>query len=39
MEGIFDINSPKFLGGQNYHNVVLIGLSLAIAWKVGVFKK
>jgi hypothetical protein len=39
MEGIFDINSPKFLGGQNVHNVITIALALSIAWKVGVFKK
>ncbi len=39
MEGIFDINSPKWLGGTNVHNTVTIVLALAIAWKVGVFKK
>jgi hypothetical protein len=39
MEGIFDINSPKWLFGTNVHNTVTIALALAIAWKVGVFKK
>ena len=39
MNGTFDISSPNFLGGNNTHNLILIGLSLAIAWKVGVFKR
>jgi hypothetical protein len=39
MNGTFDISSPNFLGGNNVHNVILIGLTLAIALKVGVFKR
>lgn len=29
-----NIQSPKFLGGQNVHNVVLIGLLAYAAWKL-----
>ena len=31
---LLNINSPKFLGGQNVHNVVIIGLLLVAAWKL-----
>lgn len=39
MTGVLDIKSPNFLGGNNTHNVILIALSLGIAWKVGLFKR
>jgi len=39
MTGVLDIQSPNFLGGNNVHNVIIIALSLGIAWKVGLFKK
>ena len=39
MKDVLNIKSPNFLGGNNVHNVILIGLGVAIAWKVGVFKK
>jgi hypothetical protein len=39
MTGVLDIKSPNFLGGNNVHNVILIALSLAIANKVGLFKR
>lgn len=39
MEGILDIKSPNFLGGNNVHNVIQIGLLLLVAYKVGAFKK
>ena len=29
-----NINSPKFLGGQNVHNVILIGLLAYAAYKL-----
>jgi hypothetical protein len=39
MNGIFDIKSPNWLGGNNVHNtLIILGVGL-IAWKVGVFKK
>jgi hypothetical protein len=39
MNGTFDISSPNWLGGNNVHNtLILIGV-VAIAWKVGVFKR
>jgi len=31
---LLNINSPKFLGGQNVHNVVIIGLLAYAAWKL-----
>jgi hypothetical protein len=39
MEGFFDIKSPNWLGGNNVHNTLIIGLSLLVAYKVGAFKK
>ena len=39
MEGILDIKSPNWLGGNNVHNTITIALLAAVAWKVGVFKK
>jgi hypothetical protein len=39
MEGVLDIKSPNFLGGNNVHNVIQIGLLLLVAYKVGAFKK
>jgi len=34
MKDLFNINSPKFLGGTNVHNVIIIGGLVWIAWKV-----
>ena len=34
MADLFNINSPKFLGGTNVHNVLIIGGLAFIAWKV-----
>ena len=31
---MFDIQSPDFLGGNNVHNVIIIGLCAAIAYKL-----
>jgi hypothetical protein len=31
---MFDIKSPDFLGGNNVHNVIIIGLCAAIAYKM-----
>lgn len=39
MEGVLDIKSPNFLGGNNVHNVIQIGLLLLVAYKVGAFKR
>ena len=39
MKDVLNINSPNWLFGNNVHNTVTIVLALAIAWKVGVFKK
>jgi hypothetical protein len=39
MKDLLDYKSPNFLGGNNVHHVILIGLTVAIAIKVGVFKK
>jgi hypothetical protein len=39
MEGVLDIKSPNFLGGNNVHNVIQIGLLLLVAYKVGAFRK
>ena len=39
MGSFTDIKSPDFLGGSNVHSLILIGLSLGIAWKVGLFRK
>lgn len=37
MDGLLDIKSPNFLGGNNVHNVVTIGLLSVLVWKA--FKK
>lgn len=37
MKDFLNIQSPKFLGGQNVHNVVKIALACFIAYKL--FKK
>jgi hypothetical protein len=34
MKDLLNINSPKFLGGTNVHNVLIIGGLVFIAWKV-----
>lgn len=34
MNKFFNINSPTFLGGQNVHNVIKIGLAGFIAYKL-----
>lgn len=34
MSELFNINSPKFLGGQNVHNVVKIALAGFIVYKL-----
>ena len=39
MEGVLEIKSPNFLGGNNVHNVIQIGLLLLVAYKVGAFRK
>jgi hypothetical protein len=39
MQGVLDIKSPNWLGGNNIHNTVAIVLLLGVAWKVGLFKK
>ena len=39
MEGVFDIKSPNWLGGNNVHNTLILLGVVAIAYKVGVFKK
>jgi len=39
MKDLLDIKSPNFLGGNNVHNLITIGLLTAVAWKCGVFKK
>ena len=31
---MFDIQSPDFLGGQNVHNVIIIGLLAFAAYKL-----
>jgi hypothetical protein len=31
---LLNINSPKFLGGQNVHNVIIIGLLAFAAYKL-----
>ena len=31
---MFDIKSPDFLGGQNVHNVIIIGLLAFAAYKL-----
>jgi hypothetical protein len=31
---LFNINSPKFLGGQNVHNVIKIALASFIVYKL-----
>ena len=33
MDGLFDIQSPKFLGGNNVHNVITIGLLGLLVYK------
>jgi hypothetical protein len=37
MQGFFDFKSPNFLGGNNVHHVVIIGLLTAVT--IGVFTK
>lgn len=39
MSDFLDFKSPNFLGGNNVHNVLILGLLGAVAWKVGLFKK
>jgi len=39
MSGTFDISSPNCLGGNNVHNTLILLGVVAIAWKVGVFKR
>jgi hypothetical protein len=39
MNGLLDIKSPNWLGGNNVHNTLILVGVLAIAWKVGVFKR
>jgi hypothetical protein len=34
MQDFLSIKSPNFLGGQNVHNVVIIGLLAFAAWKL-----
>lgn len=34
MSELFNINSPKFLGGQNVHNVVKIALAAFVVYKL-----
>jgi hypothetical protein len=34
MTDLFNIKSPKFLGGTNVHNVLIIGGLAFIAWKI-----
>jgi hypothetical protein len=31
---LLNINSPKFLGGTNFHNLAVIALLAYAAWKV-----
>lgn len=38
MQGVLDIKSPNWLGGNNVHNTLILLGVVAIAWKVGVFK-
>jgi|TARA_R110000803_G_scaffold109722_2_gene178102 hypothetical protein len=33
MEGILDIKSPQFLGGNNVHNLITIGLLSFLVFK------
>lgn len=33
MNGFFDIQSPNWLGGNNVHNTITIGLLAYLAWK------
>jgi len=39
MNEIFDIKSPKFLGGQNVHSLLIITAFVAVGWRLGAFKK
>jgi hypothetical protein len=39
MDGVFDIKSPNWLFGNNVHNTLILVGVVAIALKVGVFKK
>lgn len=34
MSELFNINSPKFLGGQNVHNVIKIALASFVVYKL-----
>jgi hypothetical protein len=38
-KGVLDITSPNWLFGNNVHNTLILLGVVAIAWKVGVFKK
>ena len=39
MNGLLDIKSPNWLGGNNVHNkLILLGV-VSIAWNVGVLKR
>jgi hypothetical protein len=31
---LFNINSPKFLGGQNVHSLIKIGLATFVVYKL-----
>jgi hypothetical protein len=39
MNEIFDIKSPKFLGGANVHSLLIITSVALVGWKLGAFKK
>jgi hypothetical protein len=39
MNDIFNIKSPNWLGGNNVHNTIQIGLLLLIAYKIGAFQR
>ena len=39
MDGLLDIKSQNWLGGNNVHNTLILLGVVAIAWKVGVFKR
>lgn len=39
MNEIFDIKSPKFLGGPNVHSLLIITAIVAVGWRLGAFKK
>lgn len=39
MSDVFNIQSPKWLGGVNVHNTITIGLLVLVAYKIGAFKR